>query len=98
MATRKGTANLLKQNRAYKELSEDYSPNVAACLTARNLLRNGVDVSDRDVASWAKINQASCKGKLDIRSEVRRAEGNAAVAAGATVQRAALGKKREHHD
>lgn len=98
MATRNGTANLLKQNRAYKELSDDYSPGVAACLTARNLLRNGVDVSDKEVAGWAKINQASCKGKLDIRSEAKRAEDNAAVAAGTTVMRAASGKKREHHD
>lgn len=98
MATRNGTANLLKQNRAYRELSEDYSPDMAACLTTRNLLRNGVDVSDKEVAGWAKINQASCKGQLDIRGEVRRAEGKAAIAAGTAVKHAATGKKSEHHN
>lgn len=97
MAMRKGTANLLKQNRAYRELSEDYSPDVAACLTVRNLLRNGVGVSDREVVGWAKVNQAACKGQLDIGGEVRRAEGKAAVAAGSTVERVASGRKREHN-
>ena len=97
MAMRKGTANLLKQNRAYRELAEDYSSDVAACLTARNLLRNGVDVSDREVAGWAKINQATCKGQLDIGGEVKRAEGKAAVAAGTTVERVASGRKHEHN-
>jgi hypothetical protein len=86
MATRHGTANMLAQNRAYRELESEYSPEVARCLTARNLLRNGVDVRDADVAAWAKINDFCCKARLDIRDEVRRAERTASVAAGTAVR------------
>jgi hypothetical protein len=88
MPIRHGTANMLAQNRAYRELESEYSPEVARCLTSRNLLRNGVDASDADVAAWAKINGHCCKGQLDIREESRRANRTAAVAAGTVVDRA----------
>jgi len=87
MPTRYGTANMLAQNRAYRELESEYSPEVARCLTSRNLLRHGVDVSDADVAAWARINGQCCKAHLDIRNEVRRAERTASVAAGTAVDR-----------
>lgn len=87
MATRYGTANMLAQNRAYRELEADYSPAVAQCLTSRNLLRHGVEVSNAEVAAWARLNRLCCKARLDIRDEVRRAERTAAVAAGTAVKR-----------
>ena len=87
MANAKGTANLLAQNRAYRELETEYSPAVARCLTSRNLLRNGIDASDEDVAAWAKINRACCKGRVDIRAETAKAERAASTAAGTAVER-----------
>ena len=97
MAKHNGTANLLAQNRAYRTLADEYSPEVADCLTSKNLLRNGVDVSEKEVAGWAKINQVSCKGYLDIRDEVRRAERQAAAAAGTAVNRAEKNATPERH-
>ena len=87
MATRHGTANMLAQNRAFRELEADYSPEVARCLTSRNFLRHGADVSDTEVAAWSRVNRLCCKARLDIRDEVKRAERKAATAAGTAVKR-----------
>ena len=95
MANPKGTANLLAQNRAYRELETEYSPIVPRCLTSRNLMRNGVDASDADVAAWAKVNRACCKGQVDIRAETAKAERAAAVAAGTAVNRVIKQKEKQ---
>lgn len=89
MSERNGTANLLSQVTAFRELKEDYSTEVAEALTAKNLLRNGVDASVAEVKGWDKINNAALQGRLDIPTEVASAEGKAAVAAGTVADQAA---------
>lgn len=95
MPKHKGTANELEQGRAYRDLVNDYNRDVANCLTSKSMLRHGVDASHRDVEGWAKVNDASHKGKLDIRDERRRAEDKAAVVAGSAVNQAASRSKTE---
>jgi len=89
MSERNGTANLLAQVTAFRELKEDYNPEVAENLTARNLQRNGINATTTDVKAWDKINNAALQGHLDIPAEVVIAEGKAAVAAGTTLGQAA---------
>lgn len=89
MSERNGTANLLAQVTAFRELKEDYNPEVAENLTARNLQRNGINASTTDVKGWDKINNAALQGRLDIPAEVVIAERKASIAAGTTLDQAA---------
>jgi hypothetical protein len=89
MSERNGTANLLAQVTAFRELKEDYNPEVAENLTARNLQRHGINATTTDVKAWDKINNAALQGHLDIPAEVVIAEGKAASAAGTTLGQAA---------
>lgn len=89
MSERNGTANLLAQVTAFRELKEDYNPEVAENLTARNLQRNGINASTTDVKGWDKINNAALQGHLDIPAEVVLAERKASIAAGTTLGQAA---------
>ena len=82
MSERNGTANLLSQVTAFRELKEDYSSEVAESLTAKNLQRNGIDASITDVKGWEKVNNAALQGRLDIPAEVVIAEKKASIAAG----------------
>lgn len=85
MSERSGTANLLNQLKAFRELSEDYNPDVAENLTAKNLQRNGVDATVIDVKGWVKVSDAALQGNLDIPAEVALAEEKAAIAAGTAI-------------
>ncbi|MBK5437243.1 hypothetical protein JFV30_10420 [Pseudomonas sp. TH32] len=69
MVDPKGTANLLHQHAEYNKLSDEYSPEVAAVLTQKNLSRSNVQVSVEQVDGWHQINEASIKGHLDLESE-----------------------------
>ena len=89
MSERNGTANLLAQVTAFRELNEDYNRDVAENLTARNLQRNGINASTTDVRAWDKINNAALQGRLDIPAEVVIAEEKAATAAGTNLNQAA---------
>ncbi|RJG02273.1 hypothetical protein [Noviherbaspirillum sedimenti] len=89
MSERNGTANLLAQVKAFRELKDDYSPEVAESLTSKNLQRNDVDASVTDVKGWAKINEAALQGRLDIPTEITIAEGKAAIAAGTAIDQLA---------
>jgi hypothetical protein len=87
MSERNGTANLLNQLKAFRELSEDYGTDSAENLTARNLQRNGVDANVTDVKGWVKVSDAALQGNLDIPAEVIRAEEKAAIAAGIAIDK-----------
>ena len=89
MSERNGTANLLAQVTAFRELKEDYNSEVAENLTAKNLQRNGINASTTDVKGWDKINNAALQGRLDIPAEVVIAERKASIAAGTTLGQAA---------
>lgn len=82
MPEHNGTANLLAQMTAFRELKEDYNAEVAECLTVKNLKRNGINASVSDVQGWEKINNAALHGNLDIQREATLAEGKAATATG----------------
>jgi len=76
-----GTANILHQHTEYEKLKEEYSPDVANQLTAKSLVRYGVDATPNDVSAWNKINNAAIDGKMDPAGEHQAAKSRADLAA-----------------
>ena len=64
-----GTANVLHQMKAYRELSEEYGAEGANLLGSKSLERNGVTVPPEGVGHWAQINAAAEQGRMDLESE-----------------------------
>ena len=64
-----GTANALRQQSVYRELSEIYTPEGANLLASVNLKRNGVDVPPEGVGHWNTVNEAAHAGKMDLEAE-----------------------------
>jgi hypothetical protein len=64
-----GTANALRQQSVYRELSELYTPEGANLLASVNLKRNGVDVPPEGVGHWNTVNEAAHAGKMDLEAE-----------------------------
>lgn len=84
-----GTANILHQHKAYNDLRNDYSPDVANALLQKSLERRSVSVTPEEVGGWHKINQAACDGKLDLVVERKVAETMADAAGAAMLASAA---------
>lgn len=84
-----GTANILHQFTAYKQLRDDYSPEVANVLTQKNLESHDVPATPNDVEAWHRINAAAASAKLDIPAERHKAETQAKAAVDAILQTAA---------
>ncbi|WP_442769417.1 hypothetical protein [Zoogloea ramigera] len=84
-----GTANILRQNAIYKDLREEYSPDVANALTSKNLQRQGINVPPEGCEHWHTINKAATDQKLDLEQERAIAESQAKEVADGMLQVAA---------
>ena len=88
-----GTANILRQNAIYKDLREEYSPDVANALTSKNLQRQGVNVPPEGCRHWHTINKAAADQKLDLEQERAIAENQAKEVADGMLQVAASSQR-----
>lgn len=78
---------VVEQVEAHRDLSEEYTPEVANHLVSRSLQRHGVMMTPDQVDAWATINDAAGTGKLSIQNELARAEAKASHTADMIVGR-----------
>ncbi|MEA9753710.1 hypothetical protein VDG64_00735 [Xanthomonas campestris pv. raphani] len=82
-----GTANVLHQMKAYRDLSNEYGADGANILGSRSLERNGVSVPPEALGHWATINTAAEQNRMDLTLEKDVAASKVNALVGAILER-----------